>query len=184
MEKLENCPNCGGILDDLGRCEFCGSKVYDLCDEVEHISGLKMKDYLVCRCEPDRPQGKWVIDAVERWYRMSNERPFENIDPVPNIKVGYFEKEEYLKIIDGQAKQIESLGWQIMALQARNDLLEKIPGPKGKWELRTIKPCERYYCSECGEEAIDLESEPEVYGHNYCLTKFCPNCGADMRGEE
>ena len=32
MEKLENCPNCGGILDDLGRCEFCGSKVYDLCD--------------------------------------------------------------------------------------------------------------------------------------------------------
>lgn len=32
MEKLENCPNCGGILDDLGRCEYCGSKVYDLCD--------------------------------------------------------------------------------------------------------------------------------------------------------
>lgn len=32
MEKLENCPNCGGFLDDLGRCEFCGSKVYDLCD--------------------------------------------------------------------------------------------------------------------------------------------------------
>ena len=32
MEKLENCPNCGGFLDDFGRCEFCGSKVYDLCD--------------------------------------------------------------------------------------------------------------------------------------------------------
>lgn len=50
----------------------------------------------------------------------------------------------------------------------------------GEWELHG----ERYYCSECGEEAIDLESEPEVYGHNYCLTKFCPNCGVDMRGEE
>lgn len=30
METLKNCPNCGGFLDDFGRCEFCGSKVYDL----------------------------------------------------------------------------------------------------------------------------------------------------------
>ena len=29
MEKLHNCPNCGGYLNDSGRCEFCGSKVYD-----------------------------------------------------------------------------------------------------------------------------------------------------------
>jgi len=29
MEKLHNCPNCGGYLNDGGRCEFCGSKVYD-----------------------------------------------------------------------------------------------------------------------------------------------------------
>lgn len=29
MEKLHNCPNCGGYLNDTGRCEFCGSKVYD-----------------------------------------------------------------------------------------------------------------------------------------------------------
>lgn len=29
MEKLHNCPNCGGTLEDDGRCRFCGSKVYD-----------------------------------------------------------------------------------------------------------------------------------------------------------
>lgn len=29
MNKLHNCPNCGGYLNDSGRCEFCGSKVYD-----------------------------------------------------------------------------------------------------------------------------------------------------------
>lgn len=29
LEKLNNCPNCDGILDDAGRCIFCGSKVYD-----------------------------------------------------------------------------------------------------------------------------------------------------------
>lgn len=32
MEKLKNCPNCGGILDDTGRCMYCKSKVYDLTD--------------------------------------------------------------------------------------------------------------------------------------------------------
>ena len=30
MRILKNCPNCGGILDDEGRCMYCKSKVYDL----------------------------------------------------------------------------------------------------------------------------------------------------------
>ena len=30
MIELKNCPNCGGILDDEGRCMYCKSKVYDL----------------------------------------------------------------------------------------------------------------------------------------------------------
>lgn len=29
IEKLKNCPNCVGILDEVGRCNYCGSKVYD-----------------------------------------------------------------------------------------------------------------------------------------------------------
>lgn len=29
IEALKNCPNCGGTLNEAGRCEFCGSKVYD-----------------------------------------------------------------------------------------------------------------------------------------------------------
>lgn len=32
MIELKNCPNCGGILDDEGRCMYCKSKVYDLTD--------------------------------------------------------------------------------------------------------------------------------------------------------
>ena len=32
MKIYENCPNCGGALDDTGRCKYCGSKVYDFCD--------------------------------------------------------------------------------------------------------------------------------------------------------
>ena len=29
IEQLKNCPSCGGILTEAGRCQFCGSKVYD-----------------------------------------------------------------------------------------------------------------------------------------------------------
>lgn len=29
IERLHNCPNCGGTLQDDGACRFCGSKVYD-----------------------------------------------------------------------------------------------------------------------------------------------------------
>lgn len=29
IEKLTNCPNCDGILDESGRCIYCGSKVFD-----------------------------------------------------------------------------------------------------------------------------------------------------------
>lgn len=32
MEILKNCPNCGGVLDDTGRCKYCQTKVYDLTD--------------------------------------------------------------------------------------------------------------------------------------------------------
>ena len=29
IRPLKNCPNCGGILEDTGRCHYCGSKIYD-----------------------------------------------------------------------------------------------------------------------------------------------------------
>lgn len=29
IDRLHNCPNCGGTLQDDGACRFCGSKVYD-----------------------------------------------------------------------------------------------------------------------------------------------------------
>lgn len=41
MKRLENCPNCGGLLDDFGSCQFCGSKIYDLCDIDVRCSGRR-----------------------------------------------------------------------------------------------------------------------------------------------
>ena len=43
----------------------------------------------------------------------------------------------------------------------RGKWIDRSGGIEGAWN----------YCSVCGEQAIDLYD-------------FCPNCGADMRGEE
>ena len=52
---------------------------------------------------------------------------------------------------------------------------------KGKWEWISSTfdrvPCEcRYRCSSCHHETITHGGEP--------WEKFCPYCGADMKGEE
>lgn len=66
---------------------------------------------------------------------------------------------------------------------------------KGKWIIRYYdmesyqfkeveynplsfnNPCGITYCSECGAHPLLNGHEEDVY------SKFCPNCGADMRGE-
>lgn len=55
-------------------------------------------------------------------------------------------------------------------------ILENVPTVQperhaGKWISNDIDPEAWNFCSVCGESAIDLYD-------------FCPNCGADMRGEE
>ena len=42
------------------------------------------------------------------------------------------------------------------------------PLPKGHWILKEDK---HYYCSECNDMGVDYWD-------------YCPNCGADMRGEQ
>ena len=47
IEKLKNCPNCGGTLNETGRCSFCGSKVYDfLSINFDHTYRPSAKTYI------------------------------------------------------------------------------------------------------------------------------------------
>jgi len=83
----------------------------------------------------------------------------------------------------GQRSRRYKLGeiWELNFDEIR-EALETVPSayPKnGKWikEHLTVYLNGTATCSECGGEAIW-----NSYGKQ-CLTKFCPNCGADMRGE-
>ena len=60
---------------------------------------------------------------------------------------------------------------------------------KGKWIDEKINSyTSRTYCSECGSSAPFVYESDDYYGNHAhgetAKTKFCPNCGADMRGGE
>lgn len=66
-----------------------------------------------------------------------------------------------------------------MAIEA----LEQPERKKGKW-IQKSKPMEFctawwYECSECGDKP-----PRDRYGNPDYLSNYCPNCGADMRGED
>ena len=56
------------------------------------------------------------------------------------------------------------------------------PVKRGRW-IYNIESGE-YVCSACGENALSFRKDTLYGGDLYetCLTDYCPNCGADMRG--
>ena len=56
--------------------------------------------------------------------------------------------------------------------------LPPIPPPKGKW-IKTARWGRVYYCNQC-RNYLDFDGVNAGRGS----TNFCPNCGADMRGEQ
>ena len=68
------------------------------------------------------------------------------------------------------------------AFKALNSLPSAEPVRHGKWVPKTIIIGGRDHvsgmkCSVCGEDPLNAEGDE-------FLTDYCPNCGADMRGEQ
>ena len=71
-EELKNCPNCGGVLDDSGRCMYCNSKVYDLTDininfDTRDILRMKLKfngQDMIMNCYPTNAEFELHPDYI------------------------------------------------------------------------------------------------------------------------
>lgn len=57
-------------------------------------------------------------------------------------------------------------------------LLDGISRPQGEWIAKTENYHSHWVCSECGSWAL-LE-----YNDQMCLSNFCPDCGARMKGAD
>ena len=66
-----------------------------------------------------------------------------------------------------------------MAIKALEQALKQVR-PKGKWIVLDECANEGVYCSECHKKVFKLEFSNTMKWRNF---KYCPNCGADMRGE-
>ena len=107
-----------------------------------------MSDYLIYRCEPERPQGEHktacnVLLSLEQIVRKSDGWEDSAVEAVHNAV------QTAMKCMH-ERPQGKWIKWNF-----------KTFGAMGDWE---------YKCSNC----------EKVYGGEY---NFCPNCGADMRGD-
>lgn len=100
--------------------------------------------------------------------------------------------EEYNAIFDVDLSEEQFNKIMNMPLNIMNDNLdllviadhngnkrEFVPKKRGEWVDHTIPGgTKRYVCSYCGKNAMfDLNKWDQI------RSNFCPNCGADMRGE-
>lgn len=94
---------------------------------------------------------------------MTNEEAIEELRDASDLEVIYGDtKNHYAEVM----KRVEALEMAIKALEQTR--------PKGKWIATENEDMDivGYYCSCC-----DLPMETEE------KTNYCPNCGADMRGD-
>ena len=87
-------------------------------------------------------------------------------------------REAVFKIFD-EACYIDD-DWYVMRKK-----IEKLPSvtltrPKARWIILDECANEGVYCSKCHKTVFKLEFSHTMKWRNF---KYCPNCGADMRGE-
>ena len=95
--------------------------------------------------------------------------------------MGFYETQEANYEYRKSMRKSYDEGYEAGYKQGKADALEIRPVlRRGKW----IRDFSNYYCSECRKFAhIDYNKWDVFSPGAWILSNFCPNCGADMRGE-
>ena len=106
---------------------------------------------------------------------------------------------EYIKIedLDDTVLRLNNDGWEITRSERKviRNVLYEMPlysfpeREKGEWikiQSGDKDFPESIVCSKCKNENshLDFDEHGEPIGKAFITSKFCPNCGADMRGEQ
>ena len=104
-------------------------------------------------------------------------------------------REDAIEILSERAESLIGVNGDLGgACRGAMRIIEALPSAeperkKGEWIDEKINSyTSRTYCSECGSSAPFVYKSDDYYGNHAhgetAKTKFCPNCGADLRGEE
>ena len=100
-------------------------------------------------------------------------------------------RQDAINVLEILADKMSDEGQTVMAqaVAVLKDLRSTEPErKKGVWIDEKINSyTSRTYCSECSSSAPFIYESDDYYGNHAhgetVKTNFCPNCGADMRGE-
>ena len=113
-----------------------------------------------------------------------------NLQPTCNqLATDTISRQQAIEAIHEDADWLASQGsdWQVERMERDKSILMSLPSAqserqRGHWVEIGDEPYDEWECDVCGF-VIDGSGciDPEEYRDIY---RFCPNCGADMRGEE
>lgn len=183
-EELKPCPFCGGnnlsvegITFYWVECTDCNASIAGNETKEEAVEAWNRRAYV----EPERKQGKWtetvLIDRQDAIKAIDNHfkthilmRGFESYETADDVTKLY---------CDGIMGAMEVIFMMPPSQPERK---------KGKWEEKeviheveastAIDEWQSARCSVCGK----YHTTPYMY--YFDEFNFCPNCGAEMRGEE
>ena len=141
-------------------------------DKKQVTGKLKNRDdsYLTADAEAVKER-KSKLDLISRQdaVKVLNDRQYD-------IRA-FIEKE------DMEYKEAHSYWCEIHGIYNSIELIESLPSAKpktGEWEeVEDYNGDIHYQCNQCKNEFILIDGTPQ--DNDY---KYCPNCGAKMRGEE
>lgn len=98
----------------------------------------------------------------------------------PEMFVSYMHVDDVIKAIDN-APTVEQ-NWRFYYDHGYKQAERDLKRPQGKWIYPEKTDKEKGYGGYCSNCKCDMPIFVEDWKQKYCETKFCPNCGADMRG--